>query len=898
MAGDGYTGPFAGQYGDHNEQNNHFHAAPRTPAPWPHQVGVIPPRAQWLQDRAETRLLTRVLSEGGTVGEALGGARGGTTSTEPARQALASGVLAGMGGVGKTQLAAHYARTAWRSGALDVLVWITASSPTAIVNGYAQAAAEVLAADTTDPQRAAANFLAWLEPKGDRPPCRWLVVLDDVADPNDLRGWWPPASPTGSTLVTTRRKDAALTASRSVVEVGMFSEAESVAYLTQTLAARDRREPDDELAALAARLGHLPLALSQAAAYVIDADITCAAYRALLADRAHTLADVAPDALPDDQPHTVAAAWSLSVDRADALRPRGLARPLLELAAFLDPNGIPDSVLTSEPALAHLSRRQRHLTGVQNVTADRVLLALRALHRLSLIAHTPAVAHQAVRVHQLLQRAVRESLTPARHTRQAHIAADALAAAWPEVENHAVFAQALRANATALIACAGDELHQAGIHPVLFRAGRSLGEVGQLDAARAHYQHLADTARRHLGAEHADTLIARYQTAAWQARAGNTADALTALAKVLHDQSRVLGPDHPDTLRTRSSVIVVQAQEDGDRTQELASLIKLLEQQMQALGLDHRDCLATRRRVASVMGEAGFKAEAVGSLAEVLQDQVRVLGPDDPDTVATQDALAFWQAEVRTQDAGSAAKAMNQVLQEQMQVLGPDHRDTLATRRKIATLSGQVGDIAGAVQILTDLLDDQGRILGADDLETLSTRKQLAFWQGRLSGADSAVAVLTTLIEDQARVLGRDHADSLDTRKELAFWQGRVHGGSRAVETLADLVGDMVRVLGPDHAQTLDAMDDLVFWRDQVDRIRSTAAGYSSLLDQALTLLGPEHPRTVDAADKLAFHRDRAGDATGPVRALTRLLSSMSSTLGLDHPHTSAIEDHLAFWRA
>jgi hypothetical protein len=48
-------------------QHRHEHAAPRTPAPWPHQVGVIPSRAQRLQDRAETDRLAQVLARGGTA---------------------------------------------------------------------------------------------------------------------------------------------------------------------------------------------------------------------------------------------------------------------------------------------------------------------------------------------------------------------------------------------------------------------------------------------------------------------------------------------------------------------------------------------------------------------------------------------------------------------------------------------------------------------------------------------------------------------------------------------------------------------------------------------------------------------------------------------------------------
>lgn len=140
---------------------------PRAPAPWPHQVGVLPPRAQSFQPRDAAEQLREAVDATGTV--------------------VLSQVLSGMGGVGKTQLAAEYARGRLHRGDIDVLVWITASARTAIVQGYAQAAHELLAIDA-DPPQAAAQFLAWLEPKPGARPCRWLVVLDDVADPADLRG--------------------------------------------------------------------------------------------------------------------------------------------------------------------------------------------------------------------------------------------------------------------------------------------------------------------------------------------------------------------------------------------------------------------------------------------------------------------------------------------------------------------------------------------------------------------------------------------------------------------------------------------------------------------------------------------------------------------------------------
>jgi hypothetical protein len=151
--------------------------APRRPASWPHLVGNPPGRALGFQERAESSQLRTVLETEGT--------------------AVVGQVLSGLGEVGKTQLAADYARTAFASGRLDVLVWVTAASRQAVIDGYTRAAVELLGAEPDE--GSAQRFLAWLQPSAARAACRWLVVLDDLASPADLTGLWPPECASGRT---------------------------------------------------------------------------------------------------------------------------------------------------------------------------------------------------------------------------------------------------------------------------------------------------------------------------------------------------------------------------------------------------------------------------------------------------------------------------------------------------------------------------------------------------------------------------------------------------------------------------------------------------------------------------------------------------------------------------
>ncbi|MET9088059.1 tetratricopeptide repeat protein, partial [Streptomyces sp. NPDC004237] len=812
-------------------------------------------------------------------------------------------MLTGMGGVGKTQLAADYARTAWDDdsavGGLDVLVWVTASSRQAIVTGYAQAGVELCRGDPNDQEKAALSFLAWLTPKAGTKPCRWLIVLDDVADPADLRGLWPPAGAHGRTLVTTRRRDAALAAdSRHTIEIGLFTTAEALAYLTASLAGHGRYDSADELTALANDLGYLPLALSQAAAYIIDTADAVAAYRALLADRTTALAAIAPDVLPDDQALPLAAAWSLSVDRADTLRPAGLARPMLQLTSLLDANGIPETVLTSEPARVHLTVH-RTRTGpnpaeeAAPVSLRDTVHALRALHRLSLIDHTPDTPHHAVRVHQLIQRATRDTLTPHHHEQTAHAAADALMATWPENDRNTDLTQTLHANTTALSNCAEDALYRSRAHAVLYWATISLGKMGQVIAARDSFIHVAAMAHHHFGADAPDTLAARQNLAYWRGQAGDPAGAATAFAELLPHMARVLGNDHPSVLGTQGE-LARQRGEAGDAAGAAAALTELLEHMAGVLGRDHYDTLRVRRNLAHWCGEAGDAAAAAAAFAELMADQVRVQGPDHPDTLMARHNLAYWRGEAG--DAAGAATAFTELLTDRRRAVGYDHPHTLATQGELARWRGRAGDAAGAKAAFAELLADGKRVLGDDHPYVLDLRGHLARWRGEAGDAAGAATAFAELLTDRRRVLGDDHPSTLTARQNVAYWRGEAGDAAGAAAAFAELMTAQVRIHGLDHPNTFNARGHLARWRGEAGDAAGAAAAFAELAADAKRALSDNHPITLNALHSLIRWSSRIGDASRTAEAHKLLLIARRRLLGENHPDTLAAWGSYAHW--
>ena len=153
-------------------------------------TGSVPPLAPFYHARQETGF-----------GLADGLRPGQTTLLVPA--------LPGTGGTGKTQLALGFAHTVWSARAVDLLAWVPAGNRSAIIAGFARAAADLElltvdeAAGTAD--SAAQRFLGWLR-KTER---RWVVVLDGVVSPADVDGLWPQG-PAGQVVVTTRLRESEL----------------------------------------------------------------------------------------------------------------------------------------------------------------------------------------------------------------------------------------------------------------------------------------------------------------------------------------------------------------------------------------------------------------------------------------------------------------------------------------------------------------------------------------------------------------------------------------------------------------------------------------------------------------------------------------------------------------
>jgi tetratricopeptide (TPR) repeat protein len=554
-------------------------------------------------------------------------------------------VLTGSWGAGKTQLAAAYAR-ARLAGGWRLIAWVNARDRESLLAGLAAVTEATVRSDggsgpgAADPGQALRH---WLEADGSR--C--LLVFDDVADLGLLQPFVPVVG-AARVLITGARELAAELGTRVLVDV--FSAEEALALLDGRTALAD----EAGASAVAAELGHLPLALDLAATVIAGQHLGYEAYLAKL--RALPVEDYLIQKEGGEQqlyPPGVAEAVLLSLEAAQAADPLGVCTGIMEVMAVLSPTAVSCDLLRAAGQTGTL------LGGGRRVAASMVDQALKRLNERSLLDFS--LDRQTVTVHRLVAQVVREGL--ARRGRLATVcraaasalemSVEALAKPWDHVVVRDLLGQvaALLENAGARADDADEKLARMLTRLQLLALCHLIEFGNSMPYAIAIGEPLTVDLERLLGPGHPDTLSAQSSLAAAYQAEGRVTDAIPLFEQTLAGRERLLGPDHPDTVSARNSLAA--AYHAAGRTADAIPLIRqILAARERLLGADHPSTLASRNNLASAYRATGRPAEAIPLFEENVAACERLLGADHPKTVASRQHL-----ELARQEAAQAEHA-------------------------------------------------------------------------------------------------------------------------------------------------------------------------------------------------------------------------------------------------
>jgi NB-ARC domain len=249
--------------------------------------------------------------------------------------------LHGLGGVGKTQLVVEYA---WKHlGGYAAVLWVRADSPEALDANLAGLAGLLGLPEASAKEQNVQTdaVLRWL--KGNE---QWLLLADN-ADTDEaakaVHNRFPPHLG-GHVLVTSRLGDWPVNMARFSLD--LLSASDAARYLRDRVA-KEGYHADDDAAArkLAEDLGYLPLALEQAASFILKLRWSFDKYRECLHEARPKLLSYQAEG-GTRYSASVAKTWSITLERLGSL-----ARALLRLAAWFAPDGIPRGIFLANPTV-------------------------------------------------------------------------------------------------------------------------------------------------------------------------------------------------------------------------------------------------------------------------------------------------------------------------------------------------------------------------------------------------------------------------------------------------------------------------------------------------------------------------------------------------------------------
>lgn len=770
----------------------------------------------------------------------------------------------GLGGIGKTQLAAAFAHH-YGAYFLGGVYWLSFADPAAIASEVAQCAAWMsdLPLGVTHlplPDQIQMVRRAWHE------PLPRLLIFDNCEEPALLKTW-RPASGGCHIIVTSRRARWSGSQGVTPIPLDTLPREESIALLRKftpspTLpqggeggirdtenSQRGGTTPSSNLGegwgggildAIAAALGDLPLALHMAGSYLahVAYDLPPAAYLAAL--RRPGLLDhlslTGADYSPTGHELHVARTFALSYARLDDTNATdATARHILACAACFAPGeAIPRPLLR---AAADLGAEE---------AAEHAADALTRLVNLGLIEE---VTDGALRLHRLLQHFVASALT------------NTLRAAQGAVET-----------------------------TVLDQANRldNASDPSPLLAWQPHLRHITDRAYD----RHDKTAAGLCNTLGFHLQMiDDYAGARSYWERALAIDEQVFGANHPATAHSLNNLgYLLQA--IGDYAGARLHYERALATRQQVLGIDELDMANSFNSLGTLLQITGDYAEARLHYERALAIRQQVLGIDHPATARSLNNLGQLLHVIG--DYAGALTYLERALSINEQLLGSDHPTTALSLNNLGELLRVMGDYVGAQPYYERALSICEHALGHHHHYTASSLNNLGLVLQATGNNAGARTYFERALSIHEQVLGFDHPSTATSLNNLGYLLRAIGDYAEAQRYLERALSIHEQVLGPDHPTTALSLNNLGVMLQEKGDYAEARLYYERSLPIFEQLLGADHPAIATNLNNLGTLAADEGNIDAAHTYLQQALSIYELRLGADHPDTQRARKNLA----
>jgi tetratricopeptide (TPR) repeat protein len=736
----------------------------------------------------------------------------------------------------------------------------------------------------------------WLNNASNGP---WLVVLDNVDDARVLLEKPPsserishatgsvqhamalldclPQCAHGKVLVTSRTEETAkeLVDLKDIIAVNPMMEDEALALLQMKL---EVRYTEQYALRLARELDFMPLALTQAAAYIFQSKGRCSIQQYLVKlgqseiSRASVLNMDRRDLRRDQEAsNSIMLTWQISFNHIREVRPS--AADLLSLMSFFDHQAIPEALLQEtgsgqtwnedyrgdetrigmavvddkDDNASSVSTEAIALNGCDvSLLAEKVeefekdIVVLRSYHFVSQPADITIFE-----MHRLVQLATKRWLK-----------ANCLLERWSSqfISNlndafpvgghgnwetcrplfpHAAAALHTKVTGWKAVLC------QASL---LLRSGQYASTIGDYTGAEKMEKRSLQARMEILGGGHSDTLTSMNNLALTYWNQGRWNEAEKLQVEVMERRKEVLREGHSDILTSMNNLALTYWNQG--RWNEAEKLqIKVIEKRKEVLGEMHPDTLTGINNLGMTYSRQGKWEEAEKLQVDVAEKRKKVLREGHPDTLTSISNLALTYSNQGRWN--EAEKLQVGVIEKRKEVLGEMHPDTLTSMNNLGTTYLRQGQLERAEELQVEVTERRKEVLGEMHPDTLRSMNNLGMTFSRQGQWEKTEKLQVETMERRKEVLGEGHRDTLSSMNNLVMTYSDQGRWNEAEKLQEEVLKKSKEALGERHPDTLMSMSDLALIFRDLGRRRSALDLMSLCAGMSQSTLGVSHPDTI-----------------------------------------------------
>ena len=391
--------------------------------------------------------------------------------------------------------------------------------------------------------------------------------------------------------------------------------------------------------------------------------------------------------------------------------------------------------------------------------------------------------------------------------------------------------------------------------------GSTYQSLGLFPSAESHYRKALETRRRLLGPEHPDALRTMFDLSRPLHLQARYAEAEKILREAFDVQRQVLGPDHPETLSSMSRICA--AIHDQGRYQEAETFCReTLERRRRALGEDHPDTAITMRYVADTLSSLKRWAEAEETFRQALDRLRRALGPESREVLTAMGNLGnMYRRQGRLLEA---ERLIKEVLEVSYRVFGEDNQWTLMGKMGLGEVHYAQGRYEEAERLLEEVVAVRRTVLAEVHPWRVSSIILLANIYLAHRRYDAAEPLYVEILDLRRRTLGEGDPSTLTTKGQLGLVhlrQGRYDEGE---QLLKEVVTAPREVLSEGHMWRVASMLNLGSAYIAQRRYGEAEPLYVEALDIRRRTLGEDDPNTLSVLGGLVkLHKDAGNPERG-----------------------------------